>query len=658
MGCETERDPVGSVTRTPDLRRIRVRGMVVGTALTGCVAAGLPYNDFLLQSTFFGMSSSTPAAFCLFFALLLLNTAVAAGRPAWRLNRCELLLALVMMMLASAIATRGFTGVFVAILAAPYYYATPENGWVEKLHPHLPSWIVPRDAAAVRGFFEGLDPGQPIPWSAWLPALGWWLVLMGALCCVLVCMMVILRRQWMDHERLPYPLMQVPEAMTEEGSGRLQPFLRRPLVWLGFAIPFCLHSFNALAQLTGLGTPVSLVSGAIPIFRRTVALNVSLEWLVLGLAYLINTGVAFSLWFFYLLAKCQVALYVLTGVRSTVELDSTSLRGPIDSIMSFQVMGAMIALVVLGLWSARTHLGAVWREARAGSAPSGEGELVPYRAAVIGLVAGLATMVVWLWCSGLPLWAAAMFLFGAFAVYLALTRVVVEAGMVTALQGLTGAGFTMAGAGTSALGLRGMLGLGFTMPWAGDHMVFLMAPVANGLRLLHGFGRDRGRVLAMVAAAMLTGLVGSVAATLALGYRHGGLNLWDQYFRWFAQEPYRVALLVTDPPTQPYWAGWGWMGQGALVMGALTLLRQRLLWWPLHPIGFAVSGTWLLNHTWFSIFVAWLVKVLVLRYAGLAGYRSSRQVFLGIFLGHVSAGGFWQLVRALTGLQVSGIGMY
>lgn len=627
--------------------------------LTGGIAVGLPYSDFLLRGTFFGMSSSTPAAFFLLFVLLcVVQPLLGLGPRSWVFNRSELLLMVVMMMIASAIATRGFTGVFVAIIGAPYYYATPDNRWAERLHPHLPDWVMPHDAEAVTGFFEGLREGEAIPWGAWLESLGWWSVLMAALCTALLCTMVILRRQWMDHERLPYPLMQLPEGMTEQEGAPLQPFLRSPAMWLGFAVPFCIHSFNRLNGLFDLGSSISLIGGSIPLFRNTVSLNVSIHYLVVGLAYLINTGVAFSLWFFYILAKCQWAFYAITGVRSTVQLDSTSYRGPIASIMSFQVMGAMIVLVALGLWAARAHLREVLRQAWAGRGDSDERELLPYRAAVIGVALSLVVVALWLWRSGLPLWAAGIFLFGAFVIYLALTRVVVEAGMVTALQGLTGSGFTLVGVGSSALGMKGMLGLGFTMPWAGDHMVFLMAPIANGIRLVQGLSSERWRVLAMMAVAMFIALVGSVATTLALGYRHGGVNLWDQYFRWFAQEPYRVALLMTEQATTPYWEGWGWIGQGALVMGVLTFLRQRVLWWPLHPIGFAISGTWLLDRAWFSIFLAWLVKVLVLRYAGLKGYRATRWFFLGIFLGHVSAGGFWQLLAGLTGLKLGGIRMW
>ena len=78
----------------------------------------------------------------------------------------------------------------------------------------------------------------------------------------------------------------------------------------------------------------------------------------------------------------------------------------------------MIALVVLGLWTARGHLKAVWQQAKAGG--SAAGELLSYRTAVIGLVGGLVVMGLWLWQTGLPWWAVMLFLGAAFAIFFAL----------------------------------------------------------------------------------------------------------------------------------------------------------------------------------------------------------------------------------------------
>ena len=58
-------------------------------------------------------------------------------------------------------------------------------------------------------FFEGLPPGQAVPWGEWILPLFWWLSFIGAAACVSICLAVLLRRQWVDHERLVYPLANV-----------------------------------------------------------------------------------------------------------------------------------------------------------------------------------------------------------------------------------------------------------------------------------------------------------------------------------------------------------------------------------------------------------------------------------------------------------------
>jgi hypothetical protein len=72
---------------------------------------------------------------------------------------------------------------------------------------------------------------------------------------------------------------------------------------------------------------------------------------------------------------------------------------------------------------------------------------------------------------------------------------------------------------------------------------------------------------------------------------------------------------------------------GVIVTVLITTLRTRLLWFPLHPLGYALSGTWTMMVFWFPCFVAWLLKVLILRYGGMRLYSRARPLFLGMVLG-------------------------
>ena len=269
-------------------------------------------------------------------------------------------------------------------------------------------------------------------------------------------------------------------------------------------------------------------------------------------------------------------------------------------------------------------------------------------------------MSVWLWRSGLPPWAVAVFLAVAFAIYMALTRVIVEAGLASAVQAMSPTGFLLSGVGSSALGTAGVIASGYTLVWSADLLVFMMAPCANGIRMLHGLRCSAGWLVGMIAIAMLVSLVGSVWAILKLGYTYGAINFDADipFYSHYAKEPFRLASFLLYSETGPNWVGWLWNGVGATAMTLLVVARQQLSWWPLHPVGLVVCGTHILNSTWFSIFIAWLIKSAVLKYTGPKGYLSTRIFFLGMVLGQFAVGGFWLVVDGFTGLTGNRIQMW
>ena len=645
---------------SPATSGVRPRAMATGVLLCAVIAVGLPYGEFVIQGTRLGLSSSTPAAFFLLFVIIaLLQPLLGLARRVWLFNRAELLLITVMMMLTTAVPSRGFTGVALPIISAVHYYAAPENNWTEQLIPFVPDWLIPHDQEAIKWFYEGLPEGEVIPWAVWVEPLGWWLLFMAAFYAVLISSMNILRRQWMDRERLLYPLMQVPLAMIEDGEqpARLKPLLKNPVMWAGFAVPFLLNTVNALSRYYNFVAQVD-IDFPLRIAREAITIPIRLNYLMMGLAFFINTGISFSLWFFYLLAKFQEAICSILGIYSAEQLGRFARTGATTGMLSHQMMGAMMVLVLLGLWNARSHLRDVWRGTWRREDDGGEDELISYRASMVGLAAGLVVMGIWLWSSGMPAWVVPLFLFAAFIIFLALTRVIVEAGLSSAVESFTPAGFVISGVGTSALGTSGLLAMGYTMAWTGDLLVFMMAPCANSIRLLHEVRRSRRRLVFMMAVALGIGLVGSICMTLNLAYSYGGVNLHQQYFSWFAQEPFKLAGRFVDSPIGPHWPGWGWHGLGMAVMALLMLARHHLLWWPLHPIGYVVSGTWILNSVWFSIFLAWLIKVLVLKYAGAGGYRGTRWFFLGMILGQFVGGGMWLVIDGFSGMTGNRIRMY
>ncbi len=85
-------------------------------------------------------------------------------------------------------------------------------------------------------------------------------------------------------------------------------------------------------------------------------------------------------------------------------------------------------------------------------------------------------------------------------------------------------------------------------------------------------------------------------------------------------------------------------------MMALMTARRRFAWWPLHPIGLIVMGTWLMERVWFSFFLAWLIKGLLIKYGGFRLYTNAIPFFLGLILGQFAIAGLWVAVDFLTGM--------
>jgi hypothetical protein len=78
-----------------------------------------------------------------------------------------------------------------------------------------------------------------------------------------------------------------------------------------------------------------------------------------------------------------------------------------------------------------------------------------------------------------------------------------------------------------------------------------------------------------------------------------------------------------------------WIGVGTAMTLVLSFLRATFAWWPLNPIGYAVSLAGI-DWLWFPIFVGWALKRLILKYGGLKAYRNALPFFIGLVIGDYS----------------------
>lgn len=81
----------------------------------------------------------------------------------------------------------------------------------------------------------------------------------------------------------------------------------------------------------------------------------------------------------------------------------------------------------------------------------------------------------------------------------------------------------------------------------------------------------------------------------------------------------------------------------------MMLARSRFAWFPLHPIGLLIAQSYPIGTIWFSIFIGWMFKVLVMRFGGTDSYRKITPLFLGLALGDMAMMLFWLVVDGYYG---------
>ena len=443
-----------------DLEGIPARGILIGAVLAFLLNFLDAYATSIIRGSYLTLNFSTPAALFFFFFVVLASGLVTLLRRSLALNRSELIAIYIMLVVACCIPGMGFTQFIIPCLLGSTYYATPENNWNFLYNQYIPSWMIPRGENVARFFYEGLPEGAAIPWGAWVVPLSFWYGFFLVLSFAMICTMVILRRQWMDREKLVYPLVQVPmEMIGREREGMIgRSFFTNKIMWAGFAVSSILLSVNGLHSYFPT-FPQLTKSFSLPLLRDTVSLNFwfSLPWT--GFFYFVNLDITASIWIFYTLTTVQRGIFNIVGLQSTQRIDFYS----IEPFLAHQGMGSMIVFVLVGLWVGRGHLQNVYRKAfHDDDEVDDSGEMLSYRQALFGLIAALALVVVGLCMMGLTFPTALLFIFGAMILFIGLTRVVAEGGIPAMRPPIMTSSFVISGAGASALGASGLVALGFS----------------------------------------------------------------------------------------------------------------------------------------------------------------------------------------------------
>jgi len=578
----------------------------------------------------------------LWLALLLLaNALLGRVRPAWRFSPAELLLMYAMLCVSSAMAGNDFTPVLVQLVAHPAYYVR-EGVLPASVLDAVPTPLIVADADALRPYFIGnstLYRWKHI--AAWLLPVAVWMVFIALLWWTMLCLVSLVRRQWMDAERLAFPLVELPVQMVEPSAW----LWRARLFWGGFAVAGGINLINGLHYWFPSipEIPVKHQDMAIYLTDRPWSavgwLPISFYPFVIGIAYLMPTDLAFSIWFFYLFWKAQMVASAWLGWDITPEFPYIREQG----------IGAYLGVGLFLLMGSRGLIQQLWRHLRDPESSSlrDAGEALPYRTAVYGLLAGLAGLAGFFWVFGLrghlALLAVALYLVMA----LVITRIRAEFGAPVHDQHFSGPDhvFTRL-TGTQGYSARELAMVNFFYWFNRAYRSHPMPFALEGLKLAQRAGGSLRAYWLWMLWAGLWGALLAFWAYLHNAYRYGagaeffqgqlfGTEAYNRLANWLtmSQEPHRGAQAAT--------------AVGFAIAWSMMWLRTKLLAFPFHPIGFAISGSWAMNLVWLPIAIAWLIKLLVVRYGGLPLYRRLLPFFLGLILGEAVVGMGWSLVGVM-----------
>ena len=641
---------------------VTLRSLVIGAGLSLLIGVGTPYGAFVIMGSQMSRLNA-PAAFFLFFVWVgVVQVLLGVIHRRLVLGKGELLTIYIMMVIATAFSgseRNGFCLMLLSSTAGVFYLSRPENNWAERVHPYVADWMVPHDEIGIRWFFEGLPEGVSISWGMWLPPLLWWLVFMVALWTVSICGMVILRRQWVEHEHLIYPITKIPLAMVEAPPGRslVAPFLKSGLMWVGLLLAFGRESLTALNHYFPSVPVIPASFGDVTLLRGSVGVSFYLNLMILGFAYFLKADVMLGMWVFLLLRMVEEGVLTMMGAGIGEALSNYGGGGGVRGILAHQSIGAMTALVLFGLWIARGHLRTVFRKAFTGDASVDDSdEIMSYRTAVSGMILGLVGMSVWLWRAGLPMWVAPLFLFGALVTFVSLTRIIAEAGLPIMFPRNIALDVVISGIGAKYIGPSGIAALGPTVIWTESLAASMMAHTATGLKLSGEIAHRKRWLLLAIAIAIGVSGVSTFWTSLWVTYRDGGINVAG-YVSYLPDFTWSYVALRVDENAGPNWLGWLIRLIGGSVMVGLLLLQRRFLWWPLHPLGFVTSMDRVMGTAWFPVFLAWLLKTVLLKYGGLKAYRALIPLFYGLILGQFMAGGLWLIVDYFTGMRGNALSM-
>jgi hypothetical protein len=660
-------------------RMVTFRSVTIGLLGVVFICGLTPFNNFVLANTFL-VGNLLPVGLLLFVSIvvLLLNGLLRRFLPGRSLSVGELSVVFGMTLVSCTLPSGGLmqwlpghlVGLFIEAQANPSSARTLDTAM-------LADWVFPDFASGesqrrggeriVTDYIDRNSDGV-VPFAAWLrPALAWGVLAM-LVYTAMAMLMLIVRRQWQDNERLTFPLADVYATLLESPEpGRCWPAVfRSKLFWSAAVAVFVLHLLTGIAQWFPkvpsilLAYNLTAVLSEPPFNHLEYGLKQARIYLVVvGISYFISSRVSFSIVFFYLAFNLIQMTLGTGGVTKLTE-----------GMQRDQTLGTVCVMMLVMIYVGRAHWLMVAR------LMFGRGRVEDDRCDVFGsyAVAGWVLLVciagatAWLTLAGASVMMSLAIVIGVLTFWLMMARLAAESGLIYAQihtapmsRALTILSMDLPLMKPSPKSF--MAASLISSIWVTNHRenaaVFASSAMVTISRV--GVIRRAGGVMMLMLLALAVGFVVSGASTLWCEYQFAATLDAGQ------ASPLNANGVMNHPksyvvgPLNEFFGPAGGpiethprlthVGIGAAATTLVSLLYLRFASFPLHPIGVLTAYSFPVQNSWLGIFVGWAIKALITRFGGAGMYRAAKPFFLGLIFGEMAAVSMWIVVNSILAMQ-------
>lgn len=523
-------------------------------------------------------------------------------------------------------------------------------------------WFVPPEEKIIP-----LIAGNATPdWSAWMPAIVFSFIYGLVFFLPSLSLTLLFRRRWIDIEKMPFPVAIAQwEAAKVVLPGQSIRKLRSPFV-IGLIVGlvfnfqmFMTWLFPWWPDVLSWRTPWTSANGCTNVNPGDLLGSTIVAWgrwnkqpLNFVIAYLAPLDVSFGYWFstliFMILAQVAYYMGYYTGIFETTGgccrllgfagFQLSPWWGPPLYWNWMCLTGGMVAIVLMSLWYARGYLAETIRSTK-GQVPSNieTKEPLSYRTIWIILIASWVLVLAFLPTIGINLDTAVIVLiFGAFIFPIAETYA----------YGLTGCGYGQGRDLWPTWTLRfkwptapqpytldyfmsaEILHRGINTASSGLHTWAMVS--GHGFRIADMAGIKTKDIFKFIIMAFLIALPISLIIRVEWAHILGTARMRLCSGPWDCDCAGEGRWNTAPPPGEIAMAA----GAGFIVTMLLSIIRARFIWWPIHPMGFLLSGgmrsTW--TGAWTNFLGAWIAKWLTLKIGGSKAYEEYGIPFIGGYI--------------------------